>query len=317
MAPDGHWVICHKILHPNTNATGQTISPNLPALINISKSSSDSTDIQMVCGCWGGGIVGNIPVGQQPDGDYVSAKATGATYDMDGNVVLTTTPLTASSTYTSGWVDTDGWGEFELVIATDQVSATDGISISFTDNTQAASPTTRRTITRTFDANAVSSGSTRITFPPEIDGMQISYTNGGTNQGSFFLACTSRSIPSAQLSIQLSDNISATDSAIVMRGPLDAENDSAQWSSIKRSDSGGLRVSIKEQEAELMSKATDTQSQTSLTASSTFAQIDSSKLSNRKYFVISNHDNNTNAFYGAGAGHHRLMGPYYRLRQHI
>lgn len=133
------------------------------------------------------GMVSNlqrsVTAGKQPDGDYVNTPA-------DGQAFATTSTLSGSGTYVSSWIDTDGWNSVELVIATDVVSANDGIQIDFTDDTTAGSPTVRVTKYFTFGQANVDIGFFVIRVPPILDGFRLTYTNGTSAQSSFYLAAT-------------------------------------------------------------------------------------------------------------------------------
>ena len=63
MAPDGHWVTCHKVLYPNLQATPSIRSADLPITLDITKTSAGATDLQIQTDCWGAGTnsgVGNL-----------------------------------------------------------------------------------------------------------------------------------------------------------------------------------------------------------------------------------------------------------------
>ena len=73
------------------------------------------------------------------------------------------------------------------MIATDEVSAEDGIVVDFTDDANAGSPTTVFSRTFSYNQEDIDRGFLRISLPPALDGFRVSYTNGPTAQTSFFL----------------------------------------------------------------------------------------------------------------------------------
>lgn len=54
-SPDGDWIVFHTILQPNTSANPSIENPNLPISLQITKTSSDTTNLAMSCPCWAAG----------------------------------------------------------------------------------------------------------------------------------------------------------------------------------------------------------------------------------------------------------------------
>lgn len=121
----------------------------------------------------------SINTGRQPDGDFVNAKA-------DGTAFTDTTPLGAAASFQSAWIDTDGFVAVELFITADEVSATNGIVVEFTDDVQ-GSATVRATENYSFTQNDIDRGYLAISFSTRLDGFRVTYTNGSTPQGAFFI----------------------------------------------------------------------------------------------------------------------------------
>jgi hypothetical protein len=121
----------------------------------------------------------SIITGRQPDGDFVNAKA-------DGTGFTETVPLGAGATYTSPWVDTDGYNGIEIFLASDQLSQPGGVQVQFTDDVQAAVPVVRAIEAFSYAQADVDRGSLELFFQPRLDGLRLVYTNGTTPQGSFF-----------------------------------------------------------------------------------------------------------------------------------
>lgn len=55
MSPDGEWVVWHTDRRPNTTNTLSIINPNLPITMEVVKSSSDATNLEMRSGSWNAG----------------------------------------------------------------------------------------------------------------------------------------------------------------------------------------------------------------------------------------------------------------------
>lgn len=184
-----------------------------------------------------------LQVAQQPDGDYVNTPA-------DGNVYTHGTPLGASGTFTTEGFDTDGWKAIELYIATDQVSLQDGIVVEYTPDSQAATPVWYPGPKFTYGADAVTAGFVVKRFAPALDGFRLTYTNGGTAQGSFFLSMELKNGATEPTNTSIENDIDITQGALLMRGVDFASNDSGTYGNITRGPLGGKRVSIYEHEAE-------------------------------------------------------------------
>lgn len=57
LSPDGGWVTFHTIRYPNTASVVNLENPNLPMTADVSKTSSDATNLQIKCGSWDAGSV--------------------------------------------------------------------------------------------------------------------------------------------------------------------------------------------------------------------------------------------------------------------
>lgn len=221
----------------------------------------------------------SIVHGEQPDGDFVAQRA-------DGTVLTNSSTLLAGATYTSAWINTDGWASAELFIATDQVSASTGIEIEFTDDVQAGTPTERGNRFYTFAAADVTRGFAVFRFPTELDGLRIKYTNGGVDQGAFFLALNLR-VGSILPQASLEAEVNATNVAAMMRSLVMAKNDSGTYGNITRGTSGGLRTSVNQHEVETPIKSLAVLKNTRTTVGGTAVEITASApLANRRSVSI-------------------------------
>ncbi len=126
----------------------------------------------------------NVIVGKQPDNDYVNLPADGNAFEYANAT------FAADASYTSGWWDSDGYNSIELFIKSDQVSATDGVQIDFTNNVQETpSPTVRASRMFRFSQYDVDEGFKVINLPTILDGFRVSYTNGST-QANVYISAT-------------------------------------------------------------------------------------------------------------------------------
>lgn len=128
-------------------------------------------------------LVQAIQRGKQPDGDYVNQAASGEAFN-------TSATLGSDAVYTSDWVDTDGWDTIQLVIATDQISANQGLCIQFTDDTQAGTPTVRIESKYTLVQGDIDRGFLLLNLQTKLDGFRVKYTNGSTAQTAMYLSAT-------------------------------------------------------------------------------------------------------------------------------
>ena len=127
-----------------------------------------------------GNLVRSVATGKQPDGDFVNAVA-------DGTGFVTETPLLSGQTYTSPWIDTDGFNSISLFISADVPGSIDGLTVQFTDDVQAGTPIVRQTLNYSFTQFDVDRGYLELDFVPKLDGFRVSFTNGSTDQSNFFL----------------------------------------------------------------------------------------------------------------------------------
>jgi hypothetical protein len=127
-----------------------------------------------------GNLVRSVATGKQPDGDFVNAVA-------DGTGFVTETPLLSGQTYTSPWIDTDGFNSISLFISADVPGSIDGLTVQFTDDVQAGTPIVRQTLNYSFTQFDVDRGYLELDFVPKLDGFRVTFTNGSTDQSNFFL----------------------------------------------------------------------------------------------------------------------------------
>lgn len=184
------------------------------------------------------GLTRAIQVGRQPDGDYVNSPA-------DGSAFSTTSALSGGATYTSDWVDTDGWKAIEIVVTSDVVSANDGVQVQFTDDVQAGTPTVRTQLVYTLSANDVSNGSLVIRTGTLLDGFRIVYTNGSSAQSVFFLEASLRTAAVGTTRVSIESEIAPTSVAAVTRAIIVAENAAGDYSNIQKDiDTNSLNVNV-------------------------------------------------------------------------
>jgi len=156
-----------------------------PPLVGMSARNNLKGNIRKLLEQYGvdGGGIKNIA--EKPDGEWVADKA-------DGLAFSTTDNLTAGETYTSEWVNTNGYRDVEIVVLADQPSALNGLEIQFTDDAQADTPTVQSGEIETYSAEAVERGHETFVAATRLDGFRVNYTNGDTGTGTFSLFATLR-----------------------------------------------------------------------------------------------------------------------------
>lgn len=174
-----------RIIYENANVPQTSFSlqimlheQQVSMISRLNQNISDNIDVTNVR---------SVIVGRQPDGDYVNTPA-------DGSAFMSATVLTDGAAYVSPWADTDGWTVVTLFVASDVVSATNGVEIQYTDDTQIESPIIRATRFFTFTTADVARGFLLLNLSVLLDGFRVIYTNGPTNQGAFFLQTDLRTI---------------------------------------------------------------------------------------------------------------------------
>lgn len=195
-------------------------------------------------------LVRAVQAGVTPAGGFTNIGASGTAYDVDKVIIRTTTPLLANGVYTSGWIDTNGWDEIELVVGSDVVSASDGIQFEFTEDVSVAVPVTRTISRRSYTASEVASGSGIYRSAPRLSGFRVVYTNGGTPQGSFFLEVVLQGRATALPQAPFGSAVSFSNLAVMTRAGLVAPNDAGAFANVQRGLSGGLDIGIIEHEVE-------------------------------------------------------------------
>jgi hypothetical protein len=119
-----------------------------------------------------------VGVSKQPNGTLKNDP-------HNGVCISTTANLGIGATFTSDWIDTDGYNSIELFITSDVESATRGIDIEFTDSLTGL--VIQEEHFYSFKQIDVDRGYLEIEFPPRMVGFRIEYTNGAVGQSNFLL----------------------------------------------------------------------------------------------------------------------------------
>ena len=142
----------------------------LGLLQNAGDSITEDTDVQ---------VVKSVTTGRQPDGAYRNDP-------HNGVAIRTEALLAGGATFTSDWVDTDGYNVIETHVESDVTSEKNGIVFEFTDDLS-GTPISRFEEEFSFGTSEVSAGSREIFLRPKMVGFRVKYTNNGAAQGSFLL----------------------------------------------------------------------------------------------------------------------------------
>ncbi len=277
-SPDGDWIVAHTIKYESETVPLFTTT-RLPLTAKVVKISG-STDIVLKSASWQAAVFG------ESKSPLIASENS------------STTALGTSATKSGMYISHEGYVSLEIIIATDQVSATDGIVISFSDrgDTGAVARTQRK---ETFSDDDVTAGYKTIIVEPRLSFTKVDYGNGGVAQGSFFMQTRlhKQSLELPRGSLEAS--VSSTNTALMTRGAILAKTDAGGYGNILRSLLGGLRVSLREQEIELQQKSCSTHRCDRLNVTTGAAQqLDTTKLTNRKYITISNNDATKGVCYG-------------------
>jgi hypothetical protein len=234
----------------------------------------------------------SITTGRQPDGSYVNTPSDGTLGSYDTN-------LGSNDSDTLGPFSTVGHKTIELYVATDQVSATDGYQVSYTDDPDAGSPTYYPGPKFTFTADDVTNGFFIKRFAPALSGFKLDFQNGGVAQTTNFINLEAKIGQTENPSLSVENDIDATQAGIATRGVVYAKNDANNYSNITQSDNGGFRTSTVEHEVDtpIASLSNGTTSGLSVLTSAT--RVDSSQLTGRKTFAVKTPTtNNKSVFIG-------------------
>lgn len=271
MVPAGVIVPVHVEETPGQQ-TGTTVpSPRLRLFVRAKEDTGGAGEITVRSGSWRGGIHTSkvVSTAAQPDGDYVDERADGLAQDRTGTDVEFTTPLAPSGVVVSDWVDTDGWNQLEILVTTDQVSATSGIQVEFTDDTSAITPSIRATQMFTFTAADVALGYATYPIPVTSDGFRIRYTNGGIAQTDFYMGVTLRKPSRPHVQRMQTGQIELTDPGSINWNRIYGYTDAGTFVSPGISDDGGQRIAILEHEVTTPPAASSTMDVRSGTATAT------------------------------------------------
>lgn len=161
----------------------------------------------------------------------------------------TTTALGAGGVFEGDWASHELYLSEELVIQTDQVSASDGIDIEFSERGDPGA-VERSFRKETFNASDVVAGFKTVVFPPNLSFTKIRYTNGGTPQGHFFMQLRMHKTALELSRGGIEGSVSAVNTAIMTRTAIFAANPSGVYANIGRGTSGGVDVGIVQHEVE-------------------------------------------------------------------
>lgn len=175
------------------------------------------------------------------NGDYipVTTDSTGALrIDMNGTGSTnnsSTATLTANSVFTGTSDDTINYNEIRVSVFSDQVSATNGLSI------QQSSNGTNWDITDTYTISA-STGST-FAIPRQARYVRVVYTNGGVNQTTFRLATILNRI-GTMASSQRAGDAYTNETDLQQEQSFLMGYNGATWDRLRSTTANGLAVDV-------------------------------------------------------------------------
>lgn len=259
-------------------------NPDVAMHVRVANTSGSAATLRT--NSWASGpVIGHLGA-RQPDGDLVSARASGS--DLGNS---TSTPLSASATFTGEWFETTGFAGGMVLVESDQVSATDGVTIEFSED--------KATVHRSFDFTYDDTSNGQARFFPVMQGeyYRVKYRNGGVDQTRFLCRAELLATPAQDAIGTLDSSVNGKALAAMVRAGVMAPDDTASWGNIERSlgdgsrpgPNRGLRTALAEHEVETPIKSLQTWSTNQTNVPATGAvQIAGSPLAERKTVLVKN-----------------------------
>lgn len=147
-----------------------------------------------------------------------------------------TTPLLSGATFTGTPTDTLNYSHITMSVFSDQISATDGLSIEWSSD---------GTNWDNFDRFTVPESEGKVfSFGPVSRWMRVVYTNGGVNQGAFRLETILRVGQMSASSHRISDSISPEDDAELVKAIITGLAPDSTFKNLLVTNAGEMKVSI-------------------------------------------------------------------------
>ena len=172
--------------------------------------------------------------------------------NLEGHVCsdnTTSTPLGVDTTFTGAWQDTLDYGAITISVLADEDSATDGLVIEWSPDQTNISGDDKFTILADI-------GKT-FTFGPADRYVRLKYTNGGTEQTSFYLNTILRRVYVKPSSHRINDSIVGQDDAELVKAVLTGENPAGTFVNFQSTTAGNFKVSVEEYESDASPFRTD------------------------------------------------------------
>lgn len=149
---------------------------------------------------------------------------------VSGSVYFTTTPLVANDTLYTDWIKHEGYNSFMYVINSDVVSATNGVSLEYSEDgidpiVLGLFVTTYTQITKLLQSALV----------PKGKYLRMKYTNGAQNQGYFFLETRLSTSIMQPTTISVNKPVTPTNFATVVKAILEIPDSEGIITQITRS----------------------------------------------------------------------------------
>lgn len=176
---------------------------------------------------------------QGPSGDKWQINSEG-----QGHVVLkgsvdddnsTATPLNAGIVFPGEWVNTLEFAVITVIVKSDVVSATDGLSVKFSSDGV--------NIDGTDDFTIPAGKGKTFSFQPQAKYFKVDYTNGGTNQSYFRLQTILKKSYVKPSSHRVQDAIIDQDDAELVKAVLSGEDPDNIFQNVKTTKDGNLTIS--------------------------------------------------------------------------
>lgn len=198
--------------------------------------------------------------------------------EIESTANSTTTPLGISGVFTGSWESIEDYDFLDIILYTDQNSATNGASIKFSTD---GGTTTHKQIQNTITGGV---GAYFYGIPVgAFTHFQIVYTNGTIAQTAFVIKTIKKRGPIPQPMAPIGATIDETLSAGLVRAIMAGKKDNGEFTNFTLTNDGYMKTAV--QNSIGLSALTDLTSR-QVTVATTATQLDAAPISGRKTISI-------------------------------
>lgn len=200
--------------------------------------------------------------------------------EVDSTANSTTTPLGISGVFTGSWESIADYDYLDIILYTDQNSATNGATISFS--------TDGGTTTHKLIANTIIGGVGAFLYGIPVGAFthfKIVYTNGTTGQSTFVIKTIKRVGPIPQPLAPLGATLDETLTIGLTRAIMAAKKDNGAFANLTTTNDGYMKIAISEHVVETPVKALTTMLINQMDVTNSAAQLSLSTTSRKTVAV--------------------------------